>query len=114
MPDLMTANGRALMLRRIEPNLRRLEADIERQAKPFVRSLKGVDTTTWAKIGGGAVAVTALVVAVSMISRAFTVPSSTAAKTAAKRVSAPRKRIAAPAASATKTQARKTPSRASA
>lgn len=111
MPDLMTANGRALILRRIEPSLRRLEADIERQSRPLIRSLRGVDNATWAKIGGGAVAVTALVAAVSILSRAFSAPK---AKPAPRRVSAPSKRLSAPAKSSVKAPARKSPARATA
>jgi hypothetical protein len=94
MPDLMTAHGRALILRRIEPSLRRLEADIERQSKPIIRSLGNVDNSTWAKIGGGVVAATALVAAVTILARALSAPAS---KPASDRVSAPKKRIDAPA-----------------
>ena len=87
MPDLMTAHGRSVMLRRLEPHWRDLEDGVERRAMSVYDALRDLDRPNWIKIGGGVLVVASLAAAFQMLMRPRTVPEKAAPRPAHRRAS---------------------------
>lgn len=83
MPDLMTASGRASMLKSLTPNIAKLEKTLARQSQPILKMLGSLDTATVAKLGGGVAAFAAIFYAAQSLLKK---PAAKTAKAQVKRV----------------------------